>query len=183
MFGAGTVLAHMTRDKCDGVVLSLDADRQRISALLAAAYGRPVSPDVFRHIEGASEQWRRGDKVLANIRLAFARLPRLDDRADAYRLFRAEDLLDRGLSPRALMRMLGFDPAASDLAKYDPNQPRVPAGNGRQSGRWGNGEGSRDKTESRGSQAFFGVSLRRRPPDAVFHDGPISPSLEGSEAN
>ncbi len=139
VFGAGTVLARMTQDQCGAPVLDLDTDRQRIYALLAAAYGRTISPDVFKHIEGASEQWRRGDKALANIRLAFARLPRLEDRSDAYRLFHAEDLLDRGLSPRAVMTALGFDRAASDLGKYDPNQPRVPAGNGRQSGRWGDG--------------------------------------------
>jgi hypothetical protein len=162
VFGAGTVLARMTRDERGEAVLDVDADSQRIFALLAAAYGRPVSLDVFRHIEGASEQWRRGDKALANIRLAFARLPRLNDRADAYRLFHAEDLLDRGLSPRVLMRALGLDPAASGLKKYDPNQPRVPAGNGRQSGRWDNGEGSQDKDPESGSnEAFVGAAAAR----------------------
>ena len=75
------------------------ADRQRVVALLAAAYGRTISPDVLKHIEGASEQWRRGDKALANIRLAFARLPRLEDRGSIARLFHAEDLLERGVSP------------------------------------------------------------------------------------
>ena len=31
------------------------------------------------------------------------------------------------------MRALGFDP---NLFKYDPNEPREPTGNGRQSGQW-----------------------------------------------
>lgn len=180
VFGAGTVLARMTRNQGGEPVLDIDADRQRIFALLAAAYGRTVSPDVFRHIEGASEQWRRGDKALANIRLAFARLPRLETRADAFRLFHAEDLLERGVSPRALMLTFGFDLAAADLAKYDPNQPRVPAGNGRQSGEWGDGGGASKPVEpahthpasvtitpvaigskSKGSEAFVGATAAR----------------------
>lgn len=142
VFGAGTVLARMTGDAGDASRLDLNADWRRIAALLTVAYGRPVSPDVFRHIEGASEQWRRGDKALANIRLAFARLPRLEDRASIARLFHAEDLLERGVSPFALMLAFGFKPEAADLAKYDPNQPRVPAGNGRQSGEWRDGGGT-----------------------------------------
>jgi hypothetical protein len=74
--------------------------------------------------------------------LAFARNPRLDDRSDAYRLFLAEELLDAGMSPAALMKGLGFDAPARGLAKYDPNQPRVPAGSGKNSGRWGSGGGA-----------------------------------------
>ena len=147
VFGAGTVLARMRRDKYGEPRLDLDANKGRIFALLAAAYGRPVSPDIFRHIEGASEQWRRGDKALANIRLAFARLPPLETRADAFRLFHAEDLLERSVSPRAMMRAFGVDPEVADLAKYDPNQPRVPAGSGRQSGEWTSGTGGSQNSE------------------------------------
>ena len=95
-----------------------------------------------RRGERAFVHWRRGEKALANIRLAFARIPRLDDRSDAYRLFLAEELLDAGMSPAALMKGLGFDAPARGLAKYDPNQPRVPAGSGRNSGRWGSGGGT-----------------------------------------
>ena len=40
------------------------------------------------------------------------------------------------------MKGLGFDAPARGLAKYDPNQPRVPAGSGRNSGRWGSGGGA-----------------------------------------
>jgi hypothetical protein len=74
--------------------------------------------------------------------VAARRIPRLDDRSDAYRLFLAEELLDAGMSPAALMKGLGFDSPRRDLAKYDPNQPRVPAGSGRNSGRWGSGGGN-----------------------------------------
>ncbi len=46
------------------------------------------------------------------------------------------------MSPAALMKGLGFDAPRRDLAKYDPNQRRVPAGSGRNSGRWGSGGGA-----------------------------------------
>ena len=149
VFGAGTVLARMRRDACGASRLDLYADWQRMATLLAAAYGRPLSPDVFLHIEGAFEQWRRGDKALANIRLAFARLPRLEDHSSVTRLFHAEDLLERGVSPRPLMLAFGFAPEVADLAKYDPNEPRVPAGSGRSSGQWTSGAaGSQQSAEA-----------------------------------
>jgi len=83
----------------------------------------------------------RGEKCLAQLHLTFARLPPLT--ADqAFALFAADELLKDGLSPHALMKGLGFDPAPLDaLEKYNPDQPRVPAGNGRASGQWGSGSG------------------------------------------
>jgi hypothetical protein len=141
VLGAGTVLARMARDPFGSPILGLEEDCDRLLALLAAAYGRPASPDVLRHVEGASSYWRRGEKALANIRLAFAQLPSLEDRDDAWRLFLAEELLDGGMSPGALMKGLGLEPPRRDFVKYDPNQPRIPAGNGRSSGRWRSGGG------------------------------------------
>jgi hypothetical protein len=40
------------------------------------------------------------------------------------------------------MKALGFPRAARDLEKYNPDQPRVPAGSGRTSGEWTNGAGA-----------------------------------------
>ncbi|WP_219319591.1 restriction endonuclease fold toxin 5 domain-containing protein [Methylovirgula sp. HY1] len=115
----------------------LRADEARLLTLLSSVYGRQISPRVMHHVARASEQWSRGDKALAHIELAFARLPRLETREDAFRLFLAENLLSQGMTPRRLTRALGFDP---QLLKYDPNQPREPAGNGRPSGRWVRGD-------------------------------------------
>jgi hypothetical protein len=142
VLGAGTILARMTRDSLGEPAFDLEQDEDRLYALLAATHGRPMSPDLSRHLGEAFAHWRRGEKALANIRLAFAQIPRLGDRSDAYRLFLAEELLDAGMSPAALMKGLGFDAPARGLAKYDPNQPRVPAGSGRNSGRWGSGGGA-----------------------------------------
>ena len=156
VLGAGTILARMTRDSLGAPALDLEDDEDRLDALLAAAHGRPMSPDLPRHLDEAFAHWRRGEKALANIRLAFARIPQLDDRSDAYRLFLAEELLDAGMSPAALMKGLGFDAPARGLAKYDPNQPRVPAGSGRSSGRW---VGRR-----RGASARAATSIPAPPP-------------------
>ncbi|MFZ0494274.1 MAG: hypothetical protein WBE80_08595 [Methylocella sp.] len=46
------------------------------------------------------------------------------------RLFLAEECLAAGATPAELMQAQGFDPAPLALLKYDPEQPRVPAGSG-----------------------------------------------------
>jgi hypothetical protein len=134
VLGLGTRLVRVTKDGG----LAVDGDNERMLALLSVAARRPVAPDIAGAIEAAAGHWGRGDKALANLRLVFGRLPHLDEPADAWRLRLAEALLDKGVSPRVLMAELGFDSLAPDLGKfgYNPNQPRVPAGNGRDSGRW-----------------------------------------------
>jgi hypothetical protein len=52
----------------------------------------------------------------------------------ALRLFAADELLELGVPPDTLMKAQGFDPASLALLKYSPDQPRVPAGHGRESG-------------------------------------------------
>ncbi|ARN80704.1 hypothetical protein B1812_06035 [Methylocystis bryophila] len=75
VLGAGTILARMKRDASGAPCLAVEEDEDRLLALLAAAQGRPASPALRRHLEGASGYWRRGEKALANIRLAFCRHP------------------------------------------------------------------------------------------------------------
>jgi len=72
--------------------------------------------------------------------LAFARLPKFETREDARLLYYADGLIKGGVPPRALMTYLGFDTRALDLLKYNPDQPRVPAGHGRASGEWTSGQ-------------------------------------------
>ncbi len=123
--GRGTVLARHAPDASgDGL-----ADGERLTVLLSAVYGRPVSPDVAQRAARAAAHWRDGRKALAHIMLAYACLPRLDE-DDAFRLFLAGSLLDDGMAPRDLARGLGLD-----LMRYAPDQPRVPAGNPA-GGRW-----------------------------------------------
>ena len=103
-------------------------------ALLSVAAERAVAADVPAPITAASDHWRRGEKALANIRLLHARLPRLASEVNARNVRDAADLLDGGLTPHALMTALGFDTAA--LQKFDPGQPRLPAGSGLTGGQW-----------------------------------------------
>ena len=125
VLGAGTVSPDDARFFWgDDVRPREGADR--LFALFAAAHGRPMSPDLPRHLD---EAFAHGRATGLWPHSAWPRaIPRLDDRSDAYRLFLAEELLDAGMSPAALMKGLGFDAPARDLAKYGPNQPRVPAG-------------------------------------------------------
>ncbi len=66
----------------------------------------------------------------------FHGLPRLESANDVYRLYLAEALLDDGLPPREMLAELGLFRAMRQLDKFDPDQPRVPAGSGRESGQW-----------------------------------------------
>jgi hypothetical protein len=92
----------------------------------------------MRDIDGAPEigvdgaqYWRKGEKSLAAIELALSGLPPLPEEEQASsRLFLGERLLAEGLSPRELLEACGLDPAMLDLVKtFNPDQPRVPAGN------------------------------------------------------
>ncbi len=128
--GRGTVLVSNSGSGANSATQNLD----RIAVLLSATYGRQVPPQALRSVTRAVWRWRESDGALAHIELAFARLPRLQSEDDAFRLFLAAALLDDGHTPQWLARELGFD---ADLLKYDPDQPRVPAGSGRASGQWG----------------------------------------------
>ncbi len=101
---------------------------------------------------------------------------RASARTPPTRLALAAELLDAGVAPRELARELGFDPPAG-LVKYDPDEPRVPAGSGRESGQWttsgdaasGDAAGS-PLTEGRSASANAGDINREheRPKDAIM---------------
>ncbi len=105
----------------------------------AAAFGKAVSPLVLGNLSRASEQWSRGDKCLAYIHLAHAGLPAIDE-AGAIRLALCEEALALGCAPRAIYKALDVEPPPS-FRKFDADQPRAPAGSGRESGRWTSGAG------------------------------------------
>ncbi len=141
VFGIGTVLVPFARD----TRVSLDADaaaNDRLVALLAVAGRGRLPAGCVTQVGKALDEWSRGDKALAAIRLAFARLPGVGDWDEAYALFLAETLLDEGLPPRDLLAGLGTLAAVAPLLKDRPDQPRVPAGNGRASGEYGSTGGT-----------------------------------------
>jgi hypothetical protein len=182
ILGQGTALMRLAKD---GSGLALDTDRDRCLALLSVVVRRPVAPQLLDHVEAAAAHFERGEKALANLRLVFAGLPKLDDPADAYRLRAAEYLLDAGLSPRALMTELALDASILGLVKYDSDQPRVPPGSGRESGRWTEGaDGADSEFQSTGEANLVAAptvasnpSVQQSPkPVQVAANGPFSPA-------
>ncbi len=115
-------------------------DPARSEALLTSAYGRAVSVRALPYIERAIATKREGSIALSLTHLALAGLPVLvDPAAPRERAFAALDLMKRGVTPQTIIAALDDDPKGKRA--YSPDQPRVPAGNGRVSGQWTSGEG------------------------------------------
>lgn len=150
VLGAGTILAKRRTNRAGMPELALDGAEERILALLAVAYGKAVGPSVLGNIRRASAAWRNGETALALIPLARSRLPKLPDEENApFRLFAADRVLAAGLAPRELLKACGLDTGPLDLLKagYNPEEPRVPAGNP-DGGQWTYGEAGGAEPES-----------------------------------
>jgi hypothetical protein len=140
LLGAGTVLAPCGDSVRD---IRLDIAEPRLLALLAAAHLHPPSALGLAHLRKAADRWRDGDDTLALIHLAHSGLDRLREPAtDAKRLFLADRLLGAGFRPDVVMKALQTPSPGQATLKYDPDQPRVPAGSGRTSGQWADGDGT-----------------------------------------
>jgi hypothetical protein len=136
VLGAGTVLVPADSSRR---LQNVEGQEARVLALLSAAYSRAVAPSVLGNIKRAAKAWGEGDDRLAYIHLAHARLPELQDPAEAARrLFVADGFMKAGTNPRAVFEALGLGAAYIDaVAKaYNPAEPRVPAGSGRTSSEW-----------------------------------------------
>ncbi len=147
VLGAGTRLGHAKRSlflrkqNCEAF------DEARVSALLAAAHGRAITPIELAYVRGALEKQSEGQAPLALVHLALAGLPKLQPPAEAaWRLSAADELMKRGMAPSELMAALGIGstPREAFDRAYNPDQPRAPAGNGRPSGQWTSGDGADD---------------------------------------
>jgi hypothetical protein len=138
VLGAGTVLLKARGPRW---LQSLQGEEVRVLALLAAAYGRPVPPAVLGNIERAIKSWQDGDGCLAHIHLAHSGLcPPADVRPLACRLFIAENAMRAGVSPSAILQAC----AGAVEKAYNPAEPRIPAGSGRTSGQWTDGDDAAD---------------------------------------
>lgn len=136
----GTVLVEMGCGHTGRTELVLDGREERTLALLAVVYSEAIDARILAAIRCAASYWSAGEPVLAAITLARTGLPPLGrlERA-SLRLCLAERLLDDGLSPRELVKACDLDPALLNALKagYDPDEPRVPAGNP-SGGQWTN---------------------------------------------
>ena len=127
LLGAGTLLASSGAES--------SAPDARMTVLMTAAHLKAPSATALAHLRKAAQRWREGDDALASMHLALSGLGRLRwPEADARRLFFADTLLDAGVAADDLLKALTAAPIADSLARYSPDQPRVPAGSGRASG-------------------------------------------------
>jgi len=168
--GAGTKLAEARADRRDDA-----AEGERAVALVSVALGSPLDASAATHVRRALAKAREGDAPLALTHLALAGVGRLTEpREDARRLFIADGLMTAGVAPATIVAALGAPSAQNDLERaYNPDQPRVPAGNGRPSGQWtsedSGSEGSNDRSaRTSGDQVADSSSTRGREirPDA-----------------
>ncbi|HEY3798190.1 MAG TPA: hypothetical protein VGL58_07535 [Caulobacteraceae bacterium] len=140
VLGAGAILAA---NQTERRAVDLETGLDRLFALLSVAYGRRVERGLIRHLRRASDCWTHGDRAMAEMHIAVGGLGRVPSPAQsAHRLFLADRLMEAGCPPETVMRAAGLVPSSSDneqLTKYSQDQPRVPAGSGRTSGRWTNG--------------------------------------------
>lgn len=136
--GAGTSLGFVKRNVVSADHASPDGDA-RLLLLFGAAYRRPIRPQALTHIRRAIVWKGEGGTAMALTHLALTGLGRLPNPVeDSRRLFIADGLLTAGANPRDILLALELDMAPLDalMRKYSPDQPRVPAGNGRESGQW-----------------------------------------------
>jgi len=169
VLGAGTRIAS-------GV--GPDIDRRAI-ALLSTAYGMHVDQSALTHLQLALDRRRAGDHPLALIHLALTGLGKLErPQEDARRLFMADGLMKAGVAPAIILDALELDGSDSGALEraYNPDQPRVPAGSGRESGEWTDGTG-----ESAGRDAPP-IQIADAAANWAQYLNPIGPA-EAAEAN
>ncbi len=123
-----------------------DETPDRVETLLAIAFRKRLSASQSQAVIKTAENSRREDQALANLRLATSRRVRIPHAQRlGERLEPAGVLLDKGMAPNDLLDALDLGRAIEQgstfgqLTKYDPDQPHVPAGSGRESGRFGSG--------------------------------------------
>jgi hypothetical protein len=131
VLGAGTIIAKASQGERCPARLTVN-DEPRVMALLASSR---VEPLIVVKVRRACELWNEGEKALAYIHLAHIDLPPCDEKR-AFRRFAADGLLESGVTPKTLLKAQGVEFALLALLKCSPDQPRVPAGNGCEGGRW-----------------------------------------------
>ena len=179
VFGAGTRLAKLDRGEMS------PRERARLIALLTAAHRRPIEASGLRYLQRALKAKRDGDIALAHMHIALSRLGTLDrPREDARRMFVIEALIDDGVEPNAILKGFGADSAENGpvLDKYSPDQPRVPAGAGRASGRWTSGDWTAEAVDGAAAQAESASPPGARSPNAGASEAGGPPGLTAAQA-
>lgn len=126
VLGAGTVLAR-----------EVSGSEDRIIALLSAAFDKVSESSVVGALKRAHAAWRDEKNAESVTWIAAAGLPPLMSEESARRLHFAAGLLDHGyITPLELGKICREVTRERGVAKeFNPNQPRVPAGNA-DGGQW-----------------------------------------------
>ena len=120
-----------------------------LEIMLAVAFRKQLTPSQLTAVFVAATIFRAGDHALAHIRLAVSGLVCLAEPVDLpNRLAMAETLLAKGVMPADLLKELGYGRLSDQFKRYNADQPRIPAGNGNESGRWTDGATSQTATTS-----------------------------------
>jgi len=149
--GGELVLGARTKLASVGRAGAAPIDEARLEAMLAIAYGRPITKLSLAHARCAIEKMRESETVAALMHLALTGLGKLAKPNEAaWRLSASDDLIGSGVGPRTILRTLALDDQSivGNLNKYDPNQPRVPAGSGAASGQWTSESGDNEPAGS-----------------------------------
>lgn len=154
VLGASTVLVPMLRKEAGASTLNLEGREHRLLATLSILYHKALPVDLLTRVSRAAMRSEAGEQALAHLELAYIGLPKIETMDDAWLLFCADSLLADGAEPHVLMQALGLDTRQLDLVKYKDDQPRVPAGNGVESGRWTVG-GARGTTSPRSAEVML----------------------------
>ena len=137
--GRGTKLGTATRRLARGLNDQPAFDEPRAAALLAIATGLPTEPIQIAHLRAALRLHAQGEAAQAwmHVVLSHPKLTNPEHEA-AWRVAEADRLMAGGMRPIELLKALGFsaNPVGAVEQSYDPDQPRVPKGNGRPSGQW-----------------------------------------------
>lgn len=127
LLGAGTVLVRC--GQADPPSPQDETDHDRLVALLCVVKRDAIAANIPAVIAKAIQDWYEGKRALAQIRLAFLKLPRLRERHDAYRLHLADQALTLGLAPDELMKAVGLPHRAMALLKFNSqHRPKGPGG-------------------------------------------------------
>jgi hypothetical protein len=170
LLGAGTALAKAASAACGGIDDGASCDDARLIALLSAAHRRPVAPRSIAHLRRAVAKRREGETTLALIHLALSGVAKLEQPVeDARRLFVADELMKAGVAPNDMVSaFVRFAGTLEELERaYDPNQPRVPPGNGRQSGQWTSGDWTDATPDSSDTESEPPPTKQRPIPEGV----------------
>ena len=168
VLGAGTKLVAVERERRNVRKDTATQSEARLLALLSAAYRRSIAPSTLAYIRRALMKRAEGETVVALTHLAMTGLPKLTQpEPDARRLFMADSLMKAGVAPQVVLQALDLDiNVLNELERrYNPDQPRVPAGNGDESGQWtsGNSYGSPVFVASDSGDASRTLAIPTRP--------------------